>query len=144
MPSMRAAWAIHADDGSPAPFELRYVDDELGTQLGQLAARGIHDPDFMPFAMPWTDVESPWLERNAMQWYWRCRADTSPTRFHLPLAVVVDGQAAGTTSLDATDFPLLRQFETGSWLGREFQGRGLGKEMRRATLQLMDQVGPHV
>jgi RimJ/RimL family protein N-acetyltransferase len=117
-------------------LELRYVDDELATQLAQLAARGIHDPAFMPFAMPWTDTESPILERNSMQWYWRCRADTSPTRFHLALAVVVDGRVAGTSSLDAADFPLLRKFESGSWLGREFQGRGLGIEMRHATLHL--------
>ena len=90
----------------------------------------------MPFALPWTDAPSPMLERNTMQWYWRCRAETSPTRFHLELAVIVDGRAVGTTSLDATDFPTLRQFESGSWLGREFQGRGLGKELRQATLHL--------
>lgn len=117
-------------------IELRYVDDALATELALLAAQGIHDPDFMPFALPWTDAPSPMLERNAMQWYWRCRADTSPTRFHLALAAIVDGRAVGTTSLDATDFPTLRQFESGSWLGREFQGRGIGKELRRATLHL--------
>lgn len=117
-------------------IELRYVDDALAAELALLAAQGIHAPDFMPFAMPWTDAPSPELERNAMQWYWRCRAETSPTRFHLALAVLVDGRAVGTTSLDATDFPTLRQFESGSWLGREYQGRGLGKEMRRATLHL--------
>jgi hypothetical protein len=31
---------------------------------------------------------------------------------------------------------MLREFESGSWLGREHQGRGLGKEMREATLHL--------
>jgi RimJ/RimL family protein N-acetyltransferase len=31
-------------------------------------------------------------------------------------------------------FPVNRWFETGSWLGSEFQGRGLGTEMRAATL----------
>jgi RimJ/RimL family protein N-acetyltransferase len=117
-------------------IELRYVDDALAAELAALAARGIHDPDFMPFAMPWTDAPSPQLERNTMQWYWRCRAETSPTRFHLALAVIVDGRAAGTTSLDAFDFPTLRQFESGSWLGREFQGKGFGIELRRATLHL--------
>ena len=33
-------------------------------------------------------------------------------------------------------FRTLRTFETGSWLGKEFQGRGIGKEMRAATLHL--------
>jgi len=31
---------------------------------------------------------------------------------------------------------VLRTFETGSWLGREHQGAGIGKEMRIATLHL--------
>lgn len=34
------------------------------------------------------------------------------------------------------NFPILRQVETGSWLGREYQGRGLGREVREATLHL--------
>jgi RimJ/RimL family protein N-acetyltransferase len=37
---------------------------------------------------------------------------------------------------DANEFPSLRQFETGSWLGRDHQGRGLGRELREATLHL--------
>jgi RimJ/RimL family protein N-acetyltransferase len=117
-------------------LELRYIDDELGTELALLAARGVHDPQLMPFSLPWTDVESPQLERNAMQWYWRCRAETSPSRFHLDFAALVDGKVVGTSGLIGAEFATLRQFETGSWLGREHQGRGLGVEMRRATLQL--------
>jgi RimJ/RimL family protein N-acetyltransferase len=117
-------------------LELRYLDDELATEVALLAAQGIHDPAFMPFAIPWTDSPSPELERNAMQWYWRCRAEVSPSRFHLELGVLVDGRPVGATSLRAEHFPSLRQFESGSWLGREHQGRGIGTEMRRATLHL--------
>jgi RimJ/RimL family protein N-acetyltransferase len=39
-------------------------------------------------------------------------------------------------ALWAGDFPVLREFATGSWLGREYQGRGFGKEMRGAVLHL--------
>jgi RimJ/RimL family protein N-acetyltransferase len=117
-------------------LELRYVDDDLAAQLASLAARGVHDPSLMPFRIPWTDVASPQLERNALQWYWRCRADTSPSNFHLTMAVLVDGEAVGTTSLEATDFAILHQFETGSWLGQEHHGQGIGTEMRIASLQL--------
>jgi RimJ/RimL family protein N-acetyltransferase len=117
-------------------LELRYIDDELAAELAQLAAQGIHDPAYMPFGLPWTDEASPELERNTMQWYWRTRAETSPIHWHLTLAVIVEGAAIGASSLDAIDFATLRQFESGSWLGREFQGRGLGKEMREATLHL--------
>jgi RimJ/RimL family protein N-acetyltransferase len=117
-------------------LEMRYIDDQLAVDLAQLAARGVHDPSLMPFAMPWTDVEPPQLQRNTMQWYWRCRAEVSPARWHIEFAVLVDGIVNGSTSLGADDFHTLRQFETGSWLGREFQGRGIGKEMRQAALHL--------
>jgi RimJ/RimL family protein N-acetyltransferase len=71
-----------------------------------------------------------------MQHYWRCRAETTPTHWHLNFAVVVDGEVVGTTSLGADHFPTLRTFESGSWLGRAHQGRGIGREMREATLHL--------
>ena len=69
-----------------------------------------------------------------MRFYWRSRADTSPDSWRLLHAVIVDGAVVGACDVFASDFPTLRQFETGSWLGREFQGRGLGKEMRLAAL----------
>ena len=71
-----------------------------------------------------------------MRFYWRSRADTQPESWRLLHAVIVDGAVVGACDLFASDFPTLRQFETGSWLGREFQGRGLGKEMRLAALTL--------
>ena len=117
-------------------LELVPIDDEVGAELALLAARGIHDPAFMPFAFPWTDVPSPQLERNTMQFYWRTRAEISPADWNLNFAVVVDGRVVGSTGMITHEFPSTRRFETGSWLGREFQGRGIGKEMRVATLQL--------
>ena len=115
---------------------LRGLTDELAVELAALAARGIHDDDFMPFSMPWSRRPSPELERQALQFYWRCRAETSPTSWKIDFAVVVDGEVVGTTGLIANDFPRMKQFETGSWLGREHQGRGIGKEMRLASLTL--------
>ncbi len=117
-------------------LELRYIDDELGAELAHLATRGIHDPGFMPFAIPWTDFESPQQEWQTQQFYWRCRADLSAAAWSLNFAVLVGGDVVGTTSLMAHDFLTLRQFETGSWLGRAHQGQGLGKEMRLASLHL--------
>jgi hypothetical protein len=89
-------------------LELRYVDDQLATELAVLASKGIHDPGFMPFANPWTDAASPDLERSSLQYYWRCRADTTAEGWMLNFAVIVDGAAIGTTSLLSGQFPLLR------------------------------------
>ena len=35
---------------------LRYLDDECAVAMAALAGRGIHDPAYMPFAMPWSDA----------------------------------------------------------------------------------------
>jgi RimJ/RimL family protein N-acetyltransferase len=115
---------------------LRAVTDELAVELAALAARGIHDPSTMPFAVPWTDVPSPELERNTLQFYWRLRSELGPASWNLALAAIVDGVVVGTTGPFAHDFGVTRTFETGSWLGREFQGQGLGTEMRLASLHL--------
>ena len=115
---------------------LRYIDDELGVALVDLVHGGMHDPDFMPFAMPWTDVEPEVLGRNSFQYWWRCRADTTVDSWDINLAVIENGQVVGATGLGAKAFPVRRWFETGSWLGRRHQGRGLGAELRIATLHL--------
>lgn len=126
-------------------LELRAIDDEMGVELALLAAKGVHDPAFMPFTIPWTDAPSPQQERNSLQFYWRLRAELSPSSWALNFAVVVDGQVVGSTGLIADHFPAMRTFESGSWLGREFQGRGIGKEMRLATLQFgFDGLGAEV
>jgi RimJ/RimL family protein N-acetyltransferase len=90
----------------------------------------------MPFMVPWTDLPSPQMEQEAMRFYARTRAEVRPAAWNLQFAVVVEGNVAGACDIGATNFIALRQVTTGSWLGSEFQGRGLGKEMRLAALTL--------
>ena len=129
-------WPLFDLEVTTPRVALRYVDDDLAVEMAALASRGVHRPGWMPFAIPWTDAESPELERNSLQYYWRCRADTTPDKWDLPLAVLVDGAVVGGSGIGTERFPTMRQFETGSWLGLEFQGKGLGKELRIATLTL--------
>lgn len=117
-------------------LSVRYLTDELGSELATLAAGGIHEPDTMPFLYPWTDAASPDLERNALRFYWRTRAETLPASWSLQFAVLVGDVVIGSTNLIGAGFPAARTFETGSWLGRAHQGRGFGTEMRVATLHL--------
>jgi len=117
-------------------LSLRYIDDDLAAQLAELAAMGIHDPASTPFTFPWSDMPPPQLQRNTMQHYWRCRAETTPESWSIGFAVEIEGAVVGTTGLEGDNFPTLRQLRTGSWLGREFQGQGIGKEVRIAALTL--------
>ncbi len=129
-------WPLYDLEVRTPRVTLRYIDDELSAELARLAAKGVHDPAYMPFSIAWTDAPSPHLERNAMQFHWRGRAETTPKSWRIPFATIVEGAVVGSTDLFATNFPVLRQFETGSWLGRDHQGQGIGKEMRLASLTL--------
>jgi RimJ/RimL family protein N-acetyltransferase len=117
-------------------LELRAPSDEDAVALASMAAEGVHDPATTPFSIPWTDQPSPHLEQGALQFIWRCRAEWTPEKWHLPLAVCLEGQPVGVQGVVGEEFAALRSVETGSWLGRRFQGRGLGREMRAAVLHL--------
>jgi RimJ/RimL family protein N-acetyltransferase len=95
---------------------------------------GIHEPSSTPFINPWTDVPVPRRHRESLQWWWSTRANWSPDNWSFTGAVFVDGVPAGVQDLTASNFAQLRTVKTGSWLGQQFQGRGLGKEMRAAVL----------
>jgi RimJ/RimL family protein N-acetyltransferase len=112
------------------------TDAELG-ELADLVTAGIHDPAEMPFSIPWTDQEPPGLQRSSLQHWWGKRATWHPDNWDFTGAVFVDGRPVGVQNAMAQNFAALGWVKTGSWLGREFQGRGLGTEMRAAILHLV-------
>ena len=72
-----------------------------------------------------------------MRHFWRSRAETTPQSWSIHLAVLVDGEVVGVQDLfSKSHFAVSKMFETGSWLGLRFQGRGIGTEMRAAALHL--------
>lgn len=116
--------------------ELRLpTPDELST-LADVAAEGIHPPDQMPFIVTWTDQEPALRARSVVQHHWRALGAITPASWNLPLVVFVDGRPVGVQGVKATDFADLREFSTGSWLGRRFHGQGIGTQMRAAVLYL--------
>ncbi|MGB0112849.1 MAG: GNAT family N-acetyltransferase [Ilumatobacteraceae bacterium] len=129
-------WPLSELEVRTPRLTLRYLDDDLADELVRVAAKGVHDPATMPFSIPWTDLPSPQMEQEALRFYWTSRATTRPDAWRLLHAVIVDGDVVGACDLMATEFPALRQFETGSWLGLEHQRQGIGTEMRLAALTL--------
>jgi RimJ/RimL family protein N-acetyltransferase len=119
-----------------ARVELVYPDDAMLDALADLGASGIHDPSTMPFLFPWSDVPAPQQQRNSLQFHWRQRAELRPESWGIELAVLVDGSLVGVQGMHANDFAILRSVDTGSWLARPFQGKGIGTEMRAAVLHL--------
>ena len=90
----------------------------------------------MPFTVPWTTVPSPFGERNTIQFFWQQRITLQGDAPSITMATVVDGEIVGTQGLMTSSWKGTRTIETGSWLGLEHQGKGIGKEMRIAALHL--------
>lgn len=112
------------------PVELRGITDDLLGPLADLAT-DIHDPDFMPFSFPWSLTPAPEMPRNVAQYHWGKRASFSPAQWSADFAVFYDSELVGCQGFITRDYLVTRSGETGSWLNRRFQGRGIGTAMRQ-------------
>jgi len=117
-------------------LELRLPGEGELAELGELAAGGVHEPDRMPFLVPWTDLPPAARARSVVQHHWLRRGNWSPENWALNLVVFESGQVVGLQTITAQDFAVLRQVSTASWLGTRFQRQGIGTEMRAAVLHL--------
>ncbi|MEP6817849.1 MAG: GNAT family N-acetyltransferase [Marmoricola sp.] len=136
MTTLVELWPLFGLRVTCGPLELRAVrDDDLPHVLEAVEA-GIHEATRMPFLFPWTDAMGDTLRVNTLQHYWRARADVTPDKWSLPLGVWRDGGFVGIQEVATTNFGVTRTGETGSWLGRRFQGQGVGTLMRQAICAL--------
>lgn len=117
-------------------LELRLPAPEELSALADLAAEGIHEPDVMPFAVPWTDQEPATRARSVVQHHWLRIGGSTPEDWQLLFAVFLDGTVVGVQHMHAQHFAITREVGTGSWLGQRYQGQGIGTEMRAAVLHL--------
>ena len=117
-------------------LELRWPSTDDLLALSALAADGIHDDAAMPFAIPWTRGTPEDVARSVLRWNWQTQGRSEPGSWSWHAVTVVSGDVVGTQGMSATDFGVRRTVDTGSWLGRAHQGRGIGKEMRAAMLHL--------
>jgi RimJ/RimL family protein N-acetyltransferase len=117
-------------------LELRLPTDDDLIELAGVARAGIVDPDRTVFMVPWHTLPSPAMEWQFLQHWWRNRGSWDPANWSLGLALVENGRPVGIQDVLAREFAIRRVVQSGSWIGREFQGRGLGTEARAAILAL--------
>lgn len=142
------------DESPPEPWPLRSLvlrtprlelrpDDDPGLdELVEVALRGVHPPEEMPFQIPWTDADPRYLGRGTLQFFWQQRASLAPDSWGLHFIVRLDGAVVGVQSLQAQNFAITREVDSGSWLGMAHQGAGIGTEMRAAVLSFaFDHLG---
>lgn len=130
-------WPLSGLSARAGNLELRYADDDLLVDLAAVAARGVHEPSAMPFSAPWTRGTPLQVARSVLQYQWGNRASLSPARWAIELAVLVDGRPVGFQGMIAADFAVLGSIETGSWIGLEYQGHGIGTRMRALVLEVI-------
>jgi RimJ/RimL family protein N-acetyltransferase len=116
-------------------LELRLPSDEELLALARVAQDGVHDPQRMPFLVPWTDP-SPTFVEDFLAYHRAVRERWRPESWRLELAVFLAGRPIGIQVIDAEDFARSRTTGSASWLGIGWHGHGYGTEMRAAILEL--------
>lgn len=129
-------WPASAVRVRSGDLELCWIDDTLLVALAELAGRGIHDSDAMPFEHPWSRGSAEEVARRVLTYQWDVRSRVSPNSFAIEFAVLHDGVPVGVQGVTARDWDVLRVVQTGSWLGRAHQGHGIGARMRILALHL--------
>ncbi|HVX47105.1 MAG TPA: GNAT family protein [Mycobacteriales bacterium] len=129
---LNEAWPPYRLSIAAGDLQLRPIRDEDLPELAELALDGVHEPGQMPFAVPWTDAPREQLPANIARYHWSVRSAFGPERFSLEFGVRVGGELVGCQGFSTHDFAITRTGETGSWLARRHQGRGIGTRMRQA------------
>jgi len=129
--------ALHRLRLSTPRLELRLGSHDELVELAQLAERGVHPPQEMPFSIPWTDgIGKPGFADGFVAFHEGSVAEWSPEKWSLNLLVWRGPTLVGTQGIGAERFTEDRCVATGSWLGQAYQRRGIGTEMRAAVLEL--------
>ena len=114
-------------------LELRLPTEAELVELYEVAEAGVHPPEEMPFAVPWTDG----LSRDGfLAYHHAMRESWRPELWTLDLGTWANGVLVGIQGIGAEAFSERRAVGTGSWLGAAHQGSGVGTEMRAAVIEL--------
>ena len=128
-------WPPHSLHIRTERLTLSPVREADWEPLVNLVRAGIHDPEFMPFMVPFTRMAEPERTYNAVRYYAAAQGMCNPQDWKLPLAVRDQDGVVGIQEISAKQFAVVRCVNTGSWLAQRFQGRGYGVEMRAAVVR---------
>jgi RimJ/RimL family protein N-acetyltransferase len=140
--TLRDLWPLYDLRVRTGTIELRYPTEAELPAFADVVEAGIHPPGEMPFGIAWTDAATAERNLSSYRWWMGSRARWSVDEWMLTLGAWEAGRPIGFQDVRAERFPVFRTVHTGSWLGRSFQGRGIGKLMRQAVLALaFDHLG---
>jgi RimJ/RimL family protein N-acetyltransferase len=136
MPSLDDIWPLYGLRLRIGDIELRLPNESDLAKLATLTLDPIHDPATMPFSVPWTDLPPEQRMRGTYKWHLKARAEWRPDEWRLELIAERGGVIVGTQALHGTQFSVTRQADSGSWVGRQYQRRGVATATRQAIVHL--------
>lgn len=140
-------WPMHGLVLRVADLELRLPGPEQLEELGLLAQTLIDTPGQPLTDAPWARKTPVEASRDILQWHWKNWGELAPDLWKLCFVIIRDGVVVGTQEIGAKDFRIVREVDSGSWIGRQYQGQGIGKLARTAVLALafdgLDALGAH-
>lgn len=119
---------------------LRHVRETDFPAYLAAASSGVRNTEHSPFLSPWDENSPEEMARNSIAWLYSQRGRFGPDSWALMLGIFTkddDGAEArliGMQDVMANSWQALRTVVSGSWLRRDTQGAGYGKEMRTAML----------
>ena len=124
------------------PLVLRPLRDTDFPEVLAVAHAGIHAPDAAAVLLPMDGRRrGPTSSGRSCSTTGEC-GPSSPREVGARPRRVDQGRFVGVQGVSTQDFPVTRTGETGSWLGREFHGQGIGTLMRQAICVLcFDHLG---
>jgi RimJ/RimL family protein N-acetyltransferase len=127
-------WPVRGLRLRTADLDLRPLTE---ADLPRLCAIFPADVDLDPAATRYAALDDDANRRVVLaQAYWRQLGMWSPHDWALPFAVRHGGELIGTQTLEGPDWTVERVVDSSSWLVRGARGRGLGRQMRAAILEL--------
>jgi RimJ/RimL family protein N-acetyltransferase len=142
---LRDLWPLYDLRVRTGDIELRYPTEAELPAFADIIEAGLHPAGEMPFGLAWTEIPTDRRNLESYQWWMGSRGRWSVDAWTLALGVYERGRPVGFQDLRTEKFLTLRTVSTGSWLGMQDQGRGIGKLMRQAVLALaFDHLGAQV
>lgn len=121
------AWPLHALRLVTPDLELRALTEAWALRLAEVVPDDLEADPRLAHVSPGADV---------LQAYWRNLGLWQPSAWVLPFVVLREGEPIGLQALEADDLAERGVVDTHSWLVVGARGKGLGKQMRSAVLEL--------
>ena len=136
---MEQAWSLLGLPALHHGLLLRETTDDDVLALARVVEEGVVEAGnehFMPRLLLGRAEAREEHFANFLRYHWGRRSATTPEKWDLAFAVLLDGRVVGSQAVHTRDFPVLRELNTGSYLARHAQGGGLGTRMRAMVLEL--------